>query len=194
MAGNALIDAYAAELCRRLPAPVVDELTDGLVETYDRTRADGAESDAAARAAIAEFGSVDAIVEAFVRESPGRRAAIGLLASGPIVGACWGLSLVIGQAWSWPLPRFVALAFGVALAATVASLLLAAGTRRSYRRTRVAAAGCVGLMVLDIGMIAAALAVAPALVWPMTVAIPASVLRLGITARRLPNVVAVKAI
>ena len=44
MASHDLIEAYLAELRRRLPADTVDELADGLIETYDGQRSAAAAS------------------------------------------------------------------------------------------------------------------------------------------------------
>jgi hypothetical protein len=38
----------------------------------------------------------------FTRQAPGRRAARLLLATGPLVGACWAAALTSGRAWTWP--------------------------------------------------------------------------------------------
>jgi hypothetical protein len=93
MAGHDLIDAYLAAAARCLPGAVVDELADGLVETYQRQRSDGLDADSAAKAAIVQFGDLDLVLAAFVRQSPGQKVARILLCSGPVVGACWG--------WHW---------------------------------------------------------------------------------------------
>lgn len=194
MACHPLIEQYAAELGRELPAAAVEELSDGLIETYERMRTNGAGPDDAAVATIAEFGGVDEVVAAFIRESPGRRVAVGLLATGPIVGTCWALAFLIGRAWTWPLPSFVPVVLGCALCATVAALLVAAMGRIRYRCMRLAAAACTSVIVIDLAVITAALAVAPVLVWPMAIAIPASILRIGFTASRLRSVLAPHAV
>jgi hypothetical protein len=188
MAGHHLIAAYLDGLRRRLPADAVDELADGLLETFDHRLATGVDADTAARQAIAEFGDVDTIHAAFTRHSPGRRLAIRLLATGPAVGACWAGTLLLGHAWTWPVPGSARLAFGLALLATVATLGAAAGTRRNSPRTRIAALGGLGLVVLDATMIATTLVAAPVLVWPMAAAIPASLLRIGATLRAVPTI------
>lgn len=80
MAGDDLIAAYLADLSGRLPADAVDELADGLTETYRRHLSTGVEPASAARAAIREFGEPEVVLAAFVAQSPGRRAARALLA------------------------------------------------------------------------------------------------------------------
>ncbi|WP_328421545.1 permease prefix domain 1-containing protein [Micromonospora sp. NBC_00389] len=187
MASHQLIDAHLGVLARRLPADAVYELADGLTETWQHHLAAGLPPADAARAAIAEFGSVDQITDAFVAQSPSRRTARVLLATGPIVGACWGASLVAADAWSWRVPAPAAVVFGLALLAVVAVLILSATSRRSYRRARLGDAGGLGLVALDLAMVAAALLVAPTPVWPMLVAVPVSLARIGLTLRSLPR-------
>lgn len=186
MAGHQLIDHHLAVLAQRLPADTVEELADGLIETWHHHRDAGLAPDQAAHAAIAEFGTPEQITRAFVAQAPGRRTARQLLATGPVVGACWGASLIDARAWNWPIPGAAAALFGLALLAVVAVLLASATSRRSYRRTRLGTAGGLGLVVLDAAMIAAGLLVAPTLVWPMAVAIPASLARIGLILRHLP--------
>ncbi|MFF5295941.1 hypothetical protein [Paractinoplanes globisporus] len=188
MAGHQLIDDHLADLARRLPPDAVDELADGLLETWQCHRSAGLPPAEAARAAIAEFGSPAQITAAFVRQSPGRRAARLLLMTGPLVGVCWGAGLGVSRAWTWPAPVPVAAGFGLALLIVVAALAVAATSRRSYRRTRLAALGGAGLVVLDAAALAAVLLLAPAPVWPMLPAIPASLARIGLTLHALPRV------
>lgn len=190
MAGHDLIDAYLAAITRRLPADAVDELVDGLTETYLRYLSTGLDSDGAARAAITEFGGPDQVVAAFVRHSPGRRTALMLLCSGPAVGVCWGAALVLDNAWIWPVPTPVRLTFAMTLLAVIAGLAVAAIGSASYRRTELAAVAGVGVVALDCGMLAAVALVAPPFAWPMILAIPASLIRLTLTTRALPRILA----
>jgi hypothetical protein len=190
MAGHPLIDTYRAALARRLPGDVVDELTDGLIETYLRMGSAGLAPDAAAVAAIAEFGEPDLVTASFVRQAPGRRAAWALLCSGPVVGGCWAASLVAGRAWTWPVPLPLRAAFGVALLAVITLLMLAVTGRRSYRRTRIAAGAGIGVISLDAAILTTMLLIAPPLVWPMAIAVPASLTRMALTARAIPRLLA----
>jgi hypothetical protein len=190
VASHALIDAYLAELGRQLPAGTVDELTDGLAETYKHHLASGLQPASAATAAITEFGDADQIAAAFTRQAPGRRTAVALLATGPLLGACWGTSLLIGRAWTWPIPTAARLAFGLTLLAVVTALATAATSRRGYARTRLAAPGGAGLVLLDTAMLVAVWLAAPAIVWPMALAIPASLARICFTVRSLPRILA----
>ena len=179
MAGHHVIDAYLATLARRLPADTVEELADGLTETWQRHLAGGLEPAVAAQAAIAEFGPAEQVADEFVAQAPGRRTARLLLASGPALGLCWGVSLVTAKVWTWPVAPPVAAAYVAALVVAVATLLAAATARHSYRRTRLGLAGALALVVLDAAMIASVFALAPVFVWPMTVAVAASLLRIG---------------
>jgi hypothetical protein len=188
MAGHELIDAYLADLARRLPGELVDELADGLNETWQHHRHAGLDSTAAAQATIAEFGSLAQVTNAFVRLAPGRHTARLLLATGPLLGAAWGASLALGHAWTWPVHILAAASYLLLFLVVVAALITAATSHHNYRRTHLGTLGAYGLIALDMGMIAATLHLAPTLTWPMAVAIPASltriILALGRTTRR----------
>lgn len=190
MASHQLIDTYLADLAGRLPADAVEELADGLLETWHRHLDRGLTPAAAAHTAIAEFGTATQITDAFVTQATGRRTARMLLSTGPIVGACWCASLMAARAWTWPVPAAAAASFAITLLAVVACLVAAATSRHSYRRTRLGDLGAFGLVALDVAILAAVLLAAPVFVWPMALAVPASLCRVGITLRRLPGVCA----
>ena len=61
----------------QLPAPIVEELADGLDQTRQHYLTQGLDPGTAAAAAVAEFGEPGVIVAAFTRLSPARRAARG---------------------------------------------------------------------------------------------------------------------
>jgi hypothetical protein len=124
-----LIQNYLATLSGQLPAPVVAELADGLEETRQHYLRQGLDPDAAAEAAVAEFGEPGVIVTAFIQASPARRAACTLLATGPVVGACWAVALITGRAWAWPVPDLGRVLIGLALLAVIGLLAAARGTR-----------------------------------------------------------------
>ena len=187
MAGHELIDAHQRALARRLPAEVVEEVADGLTETWQRCRTEGFTPIGAAHAAIAEFGTADEIIAAFVLQSPGRRLARLLLATGPLVGAAWGVSLVTAQAWTWAVSTLVAAAFGLTLLAVVGTLVSAATSRRSYRRARLGIAAGLSLVALDAGMLATLVFLAPTPAWPMLIAVPASLGRIAVTLHAYPE-------
>jgi hypothetical protein len=187
MASHQLIDAYLAGLARRLPADTVDELADGLLETWHHHLGDGLTPERAAHAAIAEFGAADRIAEEFVAQAPGRRTARVLLLTGPVMGACWGGSLVATKVWTWPIPPALAVAYAALLLATVALLVGAVTSRHSYRRTRLGGLAALVLIVLDAAMIGAVGVLAPTLVWLLAVAVAASAARIGWTISALPQ-------
>src|SRR5215472_13403998 len=98
MPGPSLISDYLADLSADLPGRTVEELADGLDETFHRCLGQGLNPEAAARAAVAEFGEPRVIVAAFTDASRGRRTARRLLSAGPAVGLCWGVVLITARA------------------------------------------------------------------------------------------------
>lgn len=190
MAEPGLIRDYLAALSAELPAPIVAELADGLEQTHRHYLGQGLDPDAAARAAVAEFGEPQVVVAAFTGASPARRAARKLLATGPMVGACWGTALVINRAWTWPVPIGVRILLGTALI-TVIGLLAAAAFSSRYRSAgRAAAAGRAGIVVLDATVAIAVMVAVPAVIWPVIVAAAASAVRITFTTRSLCSVLA----
>jgi hypothetical protein len=185
MPGPGLMDDYLAGLSAQLPGRIVEELADGLDETYHRYLAQGLDPDAAGRAAVAEFGQPHVIAAAFTDASRGRRTARRLLAAGPAVGSCWAVVLITARAWQWPVPAVVRVLFGVALI-TVIGLLAAAAFGRHYRSVcRAAATACAGTVILDAAMTGAVLVTAPALAWPAAVAVALSAGRSGFALRNV---------
>jgi hypothetical protein len=184
------LERYLDTLSGRLPGSVVEELADGLEETWHRYLGLGLAPEEAAAAAVTEFGAPDVIVAEFARAHPGRRAARRLLAAGPVVGLCWAVALVTGRAWSWPVPVSARIVPGVALVAVVVLLAVAVrGTR--YRSVGLAGtAGCIGTAALDAFMIIGVLAADPAARWAAAVAMTASVARLVLSVRLLRPILA----
>jgi len=81
MRGPSLISGYLDALASQLPGPVVEELAGGLEDAYRRHLGLGLAPEAAARAAVAEFGDPGLIAAEFARAHPARRAARRLLAA-----------------------------------------------------------------------------------------------------------------
>jgi hypothetical protein len=135
---------------------------------------------------VAEFGDLGMVVGEFTRQAPGRQAAWMLLATGPVVGACWAAALILSRAWTWPVPGAVRLSFGAILLLAVMALAVAATSRRSYRRTRFTAAASPVILVLD-ATAAAVMLAAPALTWVLGIAVAASLTRMAFTAWSLPR-------
>ncbi|MEP7022719.1 MAG: permease prefix domain 1-containing protein [Actinomycetota bacterium] len=185
MAEPSLITQYLAELARQLPNGIVDELADGLDQTYRHYLGQGLGPDAAAGAAVAEFGEPQLIAAACTRASPARRDSRRLLAAGPVVGACWAAALVTSRAWTWPVPAAARMTTGVALV-TVIGLLIIAATGRCYRTTgRTGAAACLGVTVIDTTLIMTVAAVAPVMTWPVILAMTLSAARIAFAVRSL---------
>ena len=180
-----LIGDYLAALSADLPGRIVEELADGLGESYHGYLGQGLAPEAAARAAVAEFGEPRRIVAAFTDASRGRKTARRLLAAGPGVGMCWAIALVAARAWQWPVPIVARVLFGVALI-TVIGLLAAAAVGRRYRWVcRAAAVACVGTALLDMTMACTVLVIARALMWPVAVAVVLSAGRSGFALQNL---------
>ncbi|WP_395108309.1 hypothetical protein [Actinomadura sp. SCN-SB] len=192
MASHPLIEEHLAQLARQLPAEVVDELADGLTETYRHHLTTGTDPNAAARHALAEFGTPDQITTAFVAHSPSRHAARTLLATGPPVAAAWATALITGHAWQWPIPTAAGLTIGLVLLAVVATLATAATGRARYTRTRIAVlVGGIGLIVLDAAALTGLALITPALAWPLAIAACASLIRIGLALRTLPRILSI---
>jgi hypothetical protein len=176
---------YLTALSAQLPATVVEELADGLGQTQQRYLSEGLTPDAAADAAMAEFGEPQVIVAAFTRLSPARHAARRLLAAGPVVGGCWAAALITGRAWTWPVPGAARLLFGVALIAVIGLLATAAFGRRYLSARRAGAAACAGITALDTIVLITVMLAIPVLIWPVILAAAASTARLTFSARAL---------
>lgn len=185
MPGPGLIGDYLTALSAQLPAPVVEELADGLGQTRQYYLNQGLDPDAATGAALAEFGPPQVIVAAFTRVSPARRTARRLLATGPVVGACWAAALLTSRAWTWPVPTAGRVLFGLVLISVI-GLLATAAFGSKYRSVgRAGAAGCVGITAFDAAMLITVTLALPAVIGPMTLALAASAARLIFTARAL---------
>lgn len=185
MPGPSLISDYLTALSAQLPASVVEELTDGLGQTRQHYLNQGLDLDAATGAALAEFGPPPVIVAAFTRVSPARRTARRLLASGPVVGACWATALLTSRAWTWPIPTAGRVLFGLVLISIIGLLAIAAFGSKYRSVGRAGAAGCVGITVFDAAMLITVMLALPAVIGPMTLALAASAARLIFTARAL---------
>ena len=178
-----LISSYLEVLATQLPAPIVEELADGLAETHQSYLRQGLAPDLAAESAVAEFGEAQTIMADFVRVNPARRAARRLLGIGPAVGACWAAALITGRAWTVPLPARILL--GLVLI-TCIGLLAAAALGRRYRlAARTGVAGCVGMAALDFALITGVTFAVTSVTWVTVAAIAASTARIAVTVRAL---------
>ena len=111
---------------------MVEELADGLEETCRRHVGLGLGPEAAAAAAIAEFGDPELIAAEFARAHPRAGPPRRLLAAGPVVGVSLGGRAGHRRASTWPVPVAADVVPGLALMAVVALLAVAVRTTR-YR-------------------------------------------------------------
>ena len=189
MADRDLIQGYLAELARHLPSETVEELADGLEETFQHQLRRGLSPTEAAHLAIAEFGRPPLVTAAFAHQSSGRRTAIALLATAPIFAGLWGTTLITAHAWNWQIPAVAAVAFGVTLFA-VAAILGTVARSNKPTTARLAGPASAGLIMLDLGLLVAVAIAAPVVTWAMALAIPASLIRVAAAGRNLPRVLA----
>ncbi len=188
MAESGVIEDYLAVLSAQLPVSIVEELADGLDQTCQRYLDQGLEPGAAADAALAEFGDPQVILTDFIRLSPARHAARKLLATGPVVGGCWGVALITSRAWSWPVPAVARLLLGMVLI-TAIGLLAAAAFGKKYRLVgRAGAAGFAGITAVDAALIVGVPLAIPVMTMPPLLAMTASLARITLAARGLRRV------
>jgi hypothetical protein len=180
-----LISSYLAVLAAQLPAPIVEELADGLTETHRSYLEQGLAPDFAAESAVAEFGEPQAIVAEFARVNPARRAARRLLGIGPPVGACWAVALITDRAGAWPVPLVARIGVGVGLITIIALIAAAALTTRYRLAARAGVAGCIGIATLDAALITGVTLASAPMTWVMAGAMVASTARIAFAARSL---------
>jgi hypothetical protein len=199
-----LIRSYLAVLAARLPSSIVEELADGLTETYEFYVSSGQAPEAAAASAVAEFGSPETIVAGFAQVNPARRAARRLLRIGPVVGACWVAALLtsrpgragglggidrargLGGAWAgWAVPGPAWVVTGLVLAALIGLLAVAALGGRYRLAAATGMAGCFGFATLDVVLIFGAAFLLAPVGWVTAAAMAASFARIAVTARLL---------
>jgi hypothetical protein len=180
-----LIRDYLATLSARLPAPITEELADGLTETYHSYLRQNLPPGHAAEAAVAEFGDPHLIMAEFTRVNPARRAARRLMITGPMVGGCWAEALISGRAWTWQIPLPARIMPGLALAAVITLIAVAALGNHYQRAARAGLAGCIAITSLDITMITGVLLAAPSMTWATIGAAAASTARIAFSTRTL---------
>jgi hypothetical protein len=133
-ASDARLDAYLSDLAARLRGPrrrreqILAELRDGLDHAItDRTIAGLPEGDAVA-AAIAQFGSPQAVADAFAGElaaAYARRTIARYIATGPLVGIWW---LLLLQPHPWRTGLIALLAAIPEIPLIIIAIATAAGT------------------------------------------------------------------
>ena len=218
-AAQHVIDVYLTDLSSRLVGPaaaraaVVAELEDGLWAATAAHQAVGLPWEGAARAAVAEFGAPHTVAAGFGPElaaATGRRVGLGLLTSGPLVGASWLLLAVTTWRWSGREPpatlglfaALVGLVLVVAIPAAVLSVALSgrlsrwlpAGPRSAATTAATAASACVaGDLVLLASLLASTVFVG-GVAWPAALlAAGASSVRLSLAGRAARRCLAARA-
>jgi hypothetical protein len=184
-----LIRGSLAGLAARLPAAFVEELADGLTETYRFYLSRELPPEAAAAAAVAEFGPAEEIAAGFVQVNPARHAARRLLGMGPVVGACWVAALLTsraGRGWAaWITPGPAWAVAGLALTGLIGLLAVAALGGRYRLAAATGVAGCLGFAALDAALIIGAAFLLAPVGWITAAAMAASFARIAVTARLL---------
>lgn len=164
-------EQYLDELARALPgsrrlkAPILDEVSDGLAESVETHRSQGEDAMTAARSAVAEFGDAAELARALSSEMAGtfaHRLGLTLILTGPVIGLGWLTAFAMHSgddlldqlrpvlAW---LPGYLLLMMGVvgtAVLATAAgggpaSRILSVSPCRAAAAAMAAAVGCVVL-------------------------------------------------
>jgi hypothetical protein len=215
---------YLAAVTAQLPGPpsarvaVSDELRDGLLEALQTHQARGCSPLEATAAAIAEFGDPDTVAAAFGPELAAvqaRRVALGLLATGPLVGLTWITAIAVSALPPWrhhltgpwlalPLVGLALAVAGPALGLTVAAtgrlgrrLGGGFGRRAALPLTAAAVAGLAAVLA-DLTLLAIlggqAFASPDSLVWaPVIVAAGASLTRVLLAGRAACRCLATRA-
>jgi hypothetical protein len=214
---------YLAAVAAGLTGPattrvaITDELRDGLLETLERHLARGCSHQEATATAIAEFGDPRTVAAAFAPELAAvqaRRVALGLLATGPLVGLAWIASVAANALPPWrqqltgpwlalPLVGLAVVvagpALGLAVAATgrLARRLGWLGRRASLPATTAVVAG-LAAVVADLTLLAMmaghALTTSGPDIWaPVAIAAGASLTRVTLTGRATRRCLATRA-
>jgi hypothetical protein len=218
-AARRVIGTYLAELADHLGGPaavraaILAELEDGLWAATTAKHAPRRSSEEAAGSAVAEFGPPGTVAAGFGPElaaATGRRVGLGLLATGPLVGASW--LLVAAATWTWGgreppaalglVAGLIGLVLMVAVPAAVLSVAvsgrlsrwLPAGPQVAATAAATAASACVvGDLVLLTAVLAATM-LAGGVAWPAgVVAAGASGVRLSLAGRAARRCLAARA-
>ncbi|HEY7147495.1 MAG TPA: permease prefix domain 1-containing protein [Streptosporangiaceae bacterium] len=213
-AADRAFGGYLAQIAGRLAGPagtrrdILAELRAGLADAADSHRAAGLDPGQATRAAIGEFGSPDQVARGFRAElsaAQGRRTALALLMSAPLIALLWAaaalashLGAPLAVPWHWAgMPAGARLASHIAMIALVTAIGGALVTvASSGRLTRwlpgrpaasaaVAAAGTAAVDLTLLGALAAQAASTPGRLAavPVAAAAAASLARFSFAAR-----------
>jgi hypothetical protein len=214
---------YLASVTAQLTGPpsarvaVTDELRDGLLEARETLQGRGCSQAEATAAAIIEFGDPGTVAAAFGPELAAvqaRRVALGLLATGPLVGLAWIAAVVVNALPPWrhqligPWLALPVVGLGLAVAGPALGLTVAATGRLGRRLGRVvhsatlpptaAAVAALAAMVADLtllGIITGQALSSPGLyVWaPVVLAASGSLARVMLAGRAARRCLATRA-
>jgi hypothetical protein len=227
MTGAPAVSAYLRAVAASMPGPrrarddILAELRSGLLDAIDTHRAAGLPAQAAAQAAITEFGDPRQVASAFrphLAMTQARRTALALAATGPPVGLLWAAAALASHIairhappWQWqgapPLSPAAFPAIGAAILLAAASTLATiAATGKLTRwlpaspRTATATAATAGLgaAIADLAILAvlaSQLTAAPGTLAPLPVAAAtaASLTRLTLARRAARRCLATRA-
>ena len=147
------VETYLRTVAANMPGPrqarsdILTELRSGLLDAIDVRRSAGWSVQAAAEAAITEFGDPRQIADAFrphLAMIQARRVALTLAATGPLVGLLWAAAALASHIairdappWQWPgappVSPAVFPAVGAALLIVVSSALATGSLSPSMR-------------------------------------------------------------
>lgn len=214
------VEGYLAAVAARLTGPaavraaIADELRDGLLEALAAEWARGCSHQQAARAAIEEFGDPRTVAAAFAPELgavQARRAALGLLVTGPLVGLAWIAAVAVNALPPWrheltgpwlalPLVGLALVVAGPALGLTVATTGRLGGRLGRRATFPPAAAAVAGLAAVAADLTLLAIVTGQALtspapqVWgPLVLAAAASLTRGALAGRAARRCLAARA-
>jgi hypothetical protein len=224
---DATVDAYLRAVAASMPGPhrtrgdILSELRSGLLDAIDARRSAGLSSQAAAEAAIIEFGDPRQVADAFrphLAMIQARRTALALAATGPLVGLLWAAAALASHIairhappWQWPgAPPLSSAAFpavAVCVLIVVASAVATIATTGRLTRwvpaspavaTASAATAGFGALAADLAvlaLLASQLASAPGTLapFPVAAATAASLTRLTLARRAARRCLATRA-
>jgi hypothetical protein len=171
-----MIGGYLAELASQLPVgrrarqEILLEIADGLACVVDERMQRGQSAEAAARAAVAEFGDPRTVAAAFTRQlgpAAAHRLGAGLVLTGPLVGLTWVAAYATaGQDWPSQMVNVLSAMpqYPLILAVTVPAAMLAlTGSGRAARHlvvpprvvTGAAIVAVIGCVAGDVSLLSA---------------------------------------
>lgn len=227
MTGDAAVEGYLSDVAASMPGPraarsdIIAELRGGLLDAIDARRSAGLTPQAAAEAAISEFGDARQVASGFrphLAMIQARRTALALAVTGPLIGLLWAaaalashITLRHAPPWQWPgtppLSAAAVPAVGAAVLIVITSTLATvAVTGKLTRwlpaspRTAAAAAATAGFSAAAadlalLALLASQLTRAPGTLDPLPVAAAtaASLTRLALARRAARSCLALRA-